>query len=165
MTHDERPAWRNPMVWLVWGIPAASIVAGVGLVIVAMRQPNDAITDKVRRTAQIQVEDLGPDEVARRQALRAVLRVDDGAIEALPAAGEFDRSHALVATLRHPARAAQDRRVELAPTEAGWRAQADVDLSHDWNVELAAADGRWRLTGRLPKGQRAVAVQPALRAP
>lgn len=165
MTQDKRPAWRNPMVWLVAGIPAASIIAGIGLVIVAVRQPNDAIPDKVRRTAQIQVADLGPDEQARSLRLRALLRAEDGIVEALPVSGEFDRARPLVATLRHPAREAEDRRIELAPTELGWRASADVDLAHDWNVELAPADGRWRLLGRLPKGQHAVALQPALQAP
>lgn len=26
---EARPAWKEPMVWLVFGIPAATIVAGV----------------------------------------------------------------------------------------------------------------------------------------
>lgn len=164
MTQDTRRAWRNPMVWLVVGIPVASVIAGVGLLVVALRQPNDAITDRVRRTAQIQVADLGPDERARNLRLRALLRTDEGIVEALPVTGEFDRGQPLVATLRHPARAAEDRRIELAPNELGWRAAGGIDLSHDWNVELAPADGRWRLLGRLPKGQRAVALQPALQA-
>ncbi len=165
MQERSRSAWRNPMVWLVAAIPAASIIAGVGLVIVAMRQPNDAIPDKVRRTAQIQVADLGADASARQAGLRALLRAEDGIVEALPVAGDFDRTRPLVATLRHPAREAEDLRIDLAPTELGWRASAEVELTHDWNVELAPADGRWRLLGRLPKGQHAVALQPALRAP
>lgn len=161
----SRPAWRNPMVWLVAGIPAASIVAGVGLVIVAMRQPNDAIPDAVRRTAQIQVADMSADERTRQAGLRALLRAEDGIVEALPVAGEFDRARPLSVLLRHPARAAEDRRIELAPTETGWRAKADVDLSHDWNVELAPADARWRLLGRLPREQHAVLLLPALASP
>lgn len=165
MHEQPRPAWRNPMVWLVAGIPAASIVAGVGLVIVAMRQPNDAIPDRVRRTAQIQVADLGADDRARRSGLRALLRAEDGIVEALPVAGGFDRARPLNVRLRHPAREAEDRVIALAPGEFGWRAQADVDLSHDWNVELAPADGSWRLQGRLPKGQHAVALQPSLQGP
>ncbi|GAB2521322.1 FixH family protein [Lysobacter humi (ex Lee et al. 2017)] len=164
MTPEHRSAWRVPAVWLVAGIPVAAIVAGVGLVIVAMRQPNDAIGDRVQRTAQIQVADLGADEQARRTGLRALLRVEYGVVEALPIAGAFDRGRPLVLSLRHPARAAEDRRVELAPTALGWRAQAAVDASHDWLVELAPADGRWRLLGRLPKGQHAVALQPALQS-
>ena len=33
----KRSPWREPMVWLVIGLPLASVVAGVGLVIVASR--------------------------------------------------------------------------------------------------------------------------------
>lgn len=160
-----RSAWRNPMVWLVVGIPAASIVAGVGLLVVALRQPNDAIPDAVRRTAQIQVADMSVDERTRKAGLRALLRAEDGIVEALPVAGEFDRTRPLAVLLRHPARAAEDRRIELAPTETGWRAKADVDLSHDWNIELAPADARWRLLGRLPREQHAVLLLPALASP
>lgn len=163
MAPPESP-WRNPMVWLVAGIPAASIVAGIGLVIVAVRQPNDAITDKVRRTAQIQVADLDADARAQQAGLRALLRAQDGVIEVLPVGGTFDRARPLELLLRHPARAAQDRRLELAPSTHGWRLAGDIDLSHDWNVELAPADARWRLQGRMPKDQRAVLLVPALGA-
>lgn len=163
MAPPESP-WRNPMVWLVAGIPAASIVAGVGLVVVAVRQPNDAITDKVRRTAQIQVADLDADARAQQAGLRALLRAQDGVVEALPVGGTFDRARPLVLLLRHPAREAQDRRLELAPSAHGWRLADDVDLTHDWHVELAPPDARWRLQGRLPKGQHAMLLVPALEA-
>jgi hypothetical protein len=163
--NTSRSAWRNPMVWLIAGIPAASIVAGVGLVIVAMRQPNDAISEEVRRTAQIQVADLGADARAQQAGLRALLRSEDGIVEVLPVAGDFDRAAPLRVTLRHPARKAQDRRLELAPGEHGWRTKADVDGSHAWNVELGPADTRWRLFGRLPANQHATVLQPALESP
>lgn len=160
-----RSPWRNPMVWLVAGIPLASIIAGVGLVIVAMRQPNDAISEDVRRTAQIQVADLGADARAQQAGLRAVLRNEDGIVEVLPVAGEFDRSAALRVTFRHPARKALDRQLELVPTALGWRAEAEVDGTHDWNVELAPAGTGWRLYARLPANQHAILLQPALESP
>lgn len=31
------PAWREPMVWLVWGGPAAVVVAGVITVVIAVQ--------------------------------------------------------------------------------------------------------------------------------
>lgn len=163
--NGQRAAWRNPMVWLVAGIPVASIVAGLGLVVIALRQPNDAISDQVRRTAQIQVADLGADARAQRSGLRALLRVADGVIVVLPVAGGFDRSAGLVVALRHPARAALDREIELVPSLHGWQAPAEIDAGHDWSVELAPRAAQWRLSGRLPKGQHAILLQPALVAP
>ena len=71
MTDDKkRPFWREPMMWLVLGLPAMSVVAGVILVTLATRDSSDSVGDVVTRTAQIQVADLGPD--ARARDLRGV---------------------------------------------------------------------------------------------
>jgi hypothetical protein len=164
----KRPAWREPMVWLVAAIPAAAVVATIALLVVASRSSgnNDAVADRVTRTAQVQVADLGPDAVARELRLSAIVRLDAArgrtAIEVLPVDGAFDRSAPLVLSLRHPARAGLDRTLVLAPTATGWRSETGVDLDHDWNVQLAAEDGRWRLQGRWTGGQRATYLRPAL---
>lgn len=157
--------WRNPMLWLVVGLPAASVVAGIGLVVVASRHSGDNSIDRVRRTAQIQVADLGPDATAQQGRFSAVLRADGATLEVLPVTGAFDRARPLQVKLLHPTESAQDRDVLLQPTETGWRLPVEVDLSHDWNVQLAPADGRWRILGRLPKGQQAVLLRPALQEP
>lgn len=160
---DQRPVWRNPVMWLVVGLPAASMVAGIGLVVVASRQGSDAVPDRVRRTAQIQVADLGPDELARQQRLSAVLRVGTDSLELLPVNGELGRGRPLTLRLMHPAREQDDVVLTLAPTATGWSAAHALDAGHDWKVQLTPADGHWRITGRLPKGQRAVLLQPSLR--
>jgi len=55
------------MVWLVFAIPAASVVAAFALLAAAARSSgtDDLVADKVQRTAQLQVADLGPDANAR----------------------------------------------------------------------------------------------------
>ena len=48
--------WRNPVMWLVVGLPGIAVVAGIGMIVVASRGgSNDAIPESVRRTAQVQV--------------------------------------------------------------------------------------------------------------
>lgn len=159
----RRPAWREPMVWLVAAIPAASVVAGIALVIVAVRAGGaDAVADPVRRVAQVQVADLGPDARARQLRLAAVVRGDRGMIEVLPVDGDFDRKAPLTLALRHPVDAGMDRSVVLLPTANGWRAGSGIDLTHDWNVQLSPADDRWRLQGRWPARQQAASLRPAL---
>ena len=39
----NRPWWREPMVWLVIGGPAAVVVAGVATLIIAMHRPDPVI--------------------------------------------------------------------------------------------------------------------------
>lgn len=163
--NDKKPAWREPMVWLVFGLPLASIIAGIGLVIIAVRSGGaDTVTDQVQRVAQIQTADLGVDSVASGRRLSAVLRAEEGVIEVLPVSGDFARSEPLRVTLVHPTQAVADRQIELAPSPLGWRAEAGLEDSHDWLLQVMPADGRWRLRGRLPKQQHATRLAPSVQA-
>ena len=163
MTPDS--PWRQPIVWLVVALVAAAVVGGVVMVRVAGSDgPMDAVPDEVQRTGQVQQADLGPDAVAAARQLTAIVRVDAkaGTVEVLPVTGDFERDRPLRLQLHHPLRAADDRTLDLAPTELGWQAETTLDRSHDWNLQLGPADGTWRLRGRLPRGQLAARVHPAL---
>ncbi|WP_182333906.1 FixH family protein [Stenotrophomonas acidaminiphila] len=163
MNERSKSPWRVPVFWLVVGLPLLSIVAGVGLVIVAVRSGGaDVVSDPVQRVSQIQTTDLGPDEAAAKLGLSAVLRVEDGVVEVLPATGKFSGGTALQLVLEHPTRQSDDLRLELLPQGPGWRVQQAVDGEHDWVVQLRDADGRWRLHGRLPKQQHAARLSPSL---
>jgi hypothetical protein len=157
--------WRQPIVWLIVLLVTASVVGGVVMVRVAGSDgPMDAVPDDVQRTGQAQQADLGPDAVAAARGLSAIVRIDakGGAIEVLPVSGDFDRAQPLRLNLHHPLRAADDRALELAPTALGWRGPAEVTDAHDWNLQLTPPDAAWRLRGRLPRGQLAARVHPAL---
>ncbi|MFP7721301.1 FixH family protein [Lysobacter sp. A3-1-A15] len=160
--------WRNPVIWLVIGLPLVAVVAGIGLIVVSVRSGgSDAVPEDVRRTAQVQVADIGPDAVAARRQLRAVVRIDPegGFVEVIPAAGDFDGAQLLVLTLVHPASQADDVELQLQRSDAGWRAPLRLDAGPAWNLVLEASDGSWRLQGRLVEGTLAAVVQPALRSP
>ncbi|KLJ01962.1 FixH family protein [Luteimonas sp. FCS-9] len=163
MKDDKRPLWRIPVMWLVIGLPLASIVAGVGLVVIATRSGGaDVVTDDVRRVSQIQTADLGPDARARQMALSAIVRIDESVVEVIPATGTFPRNAALQLVLQHPTQSRDDLQLELAPTETGWRSSTRIDDGHDWILQLAPADGAWRLHGRLPRQQHAARLAPSL---
>ena len=105
--NDKRPAWREPMVWLVVALPLVAVIAGFALLVIASRSGStDAVADRVQRTAQIQVADLGPDARARQLRLSAILRTDGDLVEVLPVSGDFPRDAPLRLALHHPARSA-----------------------------------------------------------
>jgi hypothetical protein len=166
----RRFSFGNPVMWLVVGLPVASIVAGVGLVVIAVRSGStDAVIDTVQRTAQIQTTELGPDAQAHTLQLSAVLRVDarGKGLELLPVGGGFadgrvPRDQVLSLQLSHPTQASLDRTLQLRPSELGWRVDAELPLDHDWLVQLTPADASWRVRGRLTSGQQAVHLGPAL---
>lgn len=159
--------WRQPVIWLVIALVAAAVAGGVAMVVIASDAGNgDPVADPVQRTAQVQTADLGPDALAARRKLSAIVRIDAerALVEVLPVDGDFDPAASLQLRLLHPIRSADDMTLELQPTELGWRTGVGVDDGHDWNVELGPADGSWRLQGRLPAGQQAAHLHPALQA-
>ena len=105
---------------------------------------------------------LPADEAAAKLGLSAVLRVEDGVVEVLPATGKFATGAPLQLVLEHPTRQSDDLRLELLPQGPGWRVQQAVDGEHDWVVQLRDGEGRWRLHGRLPKQQHAARLSPSL---
>lgn len=163
---EKSSIWRNPVLILVFVLPAISIIAGIGLLVMALRTGgDDPVLDEVRRTARgAQVTDLSADEAAAAGRYAAVVRVDaeNGAVEVFPVSGRFARSAPLQLVLSHPVHSSQDMSLQLEPSENGWSAQAQVDISHDWNLRLYPSDREWRLQGRLESGELAARVQPAL---
>lgn len=160
---QKKPLWRIPVMWLVIGLPLASIVAGVGLVVIAVRSGGaDTVSDDVQRVAQIQTSDLGADRQAELLKLSAVVRIDAGTVEVIPVTGEFDRTQTMQLTVAHPSRAQEDQILELRPSARGWQWQGELGDDHDWRLQLAPADAHWRLTGRLPKQQYAARLAPSI---
>lgn len=163
MNDDKRNSpWRQPIMWLVVGLPALTVVALVSLVIIAAGPGStDSIDTSVQRTGRMQTADLGPDQTAARLQLSALLRIDRGSLEVLPLHAGFDTGRPLRLAMRHPARADLDREFVLRPSGGNWRAPAPtLELDHDWTLQLAPEGGAWRLQGRLVKGQLSARLQP-----
>lgn len=165
---NKSSPWREPIVWLMLVLVGAVVIGSVVMYKVANADgPMDVVPDDVQRTGQIQQADLGPDAAAAQAGLAAVASIDQehGRVEVFPTTGTFDHARHLRLSLHHPTRASEDLILDLEPFEAGWRANATPALDHDWLLQLEPASGsRWRLRGRLVRGERAVHLQPAIAA-
>ncbi|MGO4551338.1 FixH family protein [Lysobacter sp. 2RAF19] len=162
MRRPPPSAWRQPLVWLVFSLPAMSVVAGFALLWFA-EGPIDAVADPVRSTAQVQDADLTPDIEARRMGLTARIHRVGLVLDVVPAGAGFDRQTPLELVLRHPVLASLDRRITLAPSVSGWSGRiGGFDDAHDWVLELAPPDRRWRLRGRWQAHAAQAEVGPAL---
>lgn len=157
-----RAYWREPMLWLVVGIPVAVIIASIGMILLALHEPADATGESTRRIAQVQWEDLSWD----REAARLQLRVF---VEARASAGEvrvrLPSGHAMAADLtlamRHPTIAAHDRTVSLVLEGDTWLGRTSPWIADQaWNIELTAPTQRWRVRGRLARGASHVDLVP-----
>lgn len=159
-----RPHARfEPMLLLVIGLPAVSVVAGLGLVAVSMQSgASDSVRDDVRRVAQAQVLEMGPDQRTRAMGASALLSVGARGMDVFPVSGKLDRQQSLQLTLSHPMDESIDQRITLEPSSGGWHATPDLRAGHDWIVHLSPADGSWRLQGRLRTGESSAHLAPVL---
>ncbi len=169
MTTNSSPpsarAWfGEPMVWLVVGLPAIVVGAAIATLVIAIRSGGaDAWPTQVRRTAQIQVEDLAADRAAIAMGLKGVLSInaDTGAVrialENLPASTMQVRLD-----LIHPARADGDVQLMLVRSGEVFLGRLDVAEMQVWSVQVSAPDGAWRIAGRFEPGLGEVPLLPAL---
>lgn len=127
---NKRHPLREPMVWLVIGLPLLAVVAGLGLLVVATRSgSSDAVIDTVERTAQIQTAELGPDARAQALKLSAVLQVDGQRLRVLPASGDW----VLDTTGSAPDETSTDAAIEAVPSDAKRQREA---TAHDLPLAL-----------------------------
>ena len=96
----QRPAHREPMLWLVIGLPTLVVIASLVTVWISARSgASDPVVDDVRRTAQIQTTELAPDAAAAKLGLSAVLSLQDGTLMLVPVTGTFPRKASLLSLI------------------------------------------------------------------
>ncbi|HRQ66339.1 MAG TPA: FixH family protein [Xanthomonadaceae bacterium] len=153
------------MVWLVIGIPLATVIAGLSTVATAIHAGNvDSVIDPVKRTGTMQEFKMSGDRAAARLGLTAEGHVDaDTQALRLRLAGDLPSASQLRLTFAHPVRTSEDRStLIIANGNSEFLGRADIVLDHDWNLILAPEDGSWRLVGRFVAHASAFELRPAL---
>lgn len=162
MMAGGRAFWREPMAWLVLGLPLATIVASVVMIALSLRDPADASGNATRRIAQVQMEDLSADREAARRGLQARLETDaaSGALR-IVLEPDIEASQPLELALRHPTRAESDRRVPLRREGRQWLGQTSPwPATQAWDLQLVDGTGAWRLRGRLQPAASSAGLDP-----
>jgi len=161
---DTRIWYREPMVWLVFGLPAMVVLASLMTLTIAVRSGGaDSVADPVQRVGKGQTIDLAPDQMAARRDVHARLTlIDDSEAIELALQGDVADAAYLNLTLQHPTLAANDRDVQLVRVDAQrYLGRLALPRGHAWNVQLAANDGSWRIHGRLARDSRSADLVPA----
>lgn len=160
-----RPWYREPMLWLVLGLPAAVVVAGFLTLAIALRSGGaDVASDPVQRIGKAQTLDLTADRVAARRGMRArlALSADTEAIELTPDGAGFDGDR-LSLRLSHPTAASGDLSLDLLRVDdERFVGRLALPRDHAWNLQLTPAEGDWRLQGRLRRNALGADLVPAV---
>jgi len=160
--NKTRSTWREPMVWMLVGLPLASVVIGFALLFAAVhpgREDQDTVTH-TRRVGKMLVSAQSERPEGGMQAMALVLRSRGDMIEALPTSGDFPRGGKLVLTLTSADSSGASRVYKLAPSELGWRGVGSLDGEHDWLVQLAPDNAGWLVHGRWTPQARFIRLMP-----
>ena len=68
----RRAAWREPMLWLVAGLPLAVVAAAFATIYVARHTGIDESAARTRRNAHVQIEDHAADREAASTSMPRV---------------------------------------------------------------------------------------------
>lgn len=159
MNESDEPgttAWyRQPLVWMVIGIPASSVIVGIVLLGVSIHTYDGLVADDYYRRGLEINRELSRDQEAVARQLRGEITIDAAThrvvatlvTDAAGASGTVPES--LTLRFIHPTRAGTDRVITLRHTGAGsYLGQASTLLPGHWH--LALETDSWRLVGRLP---------------
>jgi uncharacterized protein len=159
-----RSAWyREPMMWLVVGIPLLTVVGGLSTIVIAHRGADALVKDEWRDEALGVRQDPTLDKAAAAAGVEAdvdvgarEIRVTLTSLKGIPAT--------LTVHLSNATRASDDQRIILRPVPGQTNVFAatleSLTTSH-WYIELQPPSASWRLRGEF----RALPVHLQLRPP
>lgn len=158
---QTRSTWREPMVWMLVGLPLASVAIGFALLFAAVepgRQDMETVSSTVKVGKLLVSAEAAPATEVETKGL--VLRTKGDMIEAVPMDGDFPRGGKLVLKLTSPDVAAGERTYQLSPSELGWRGVGSLDGDREWTVQLAPDNAAWLLHGRWTARARSIRLMP-----
>ena len=162
-TAQPAPWYRNRWFWLVATPPIAAVIGGLLTVLIAVRNADSLVVEGYARIGRAFDVDQSRDRRARELGVTATLRLDraNGLVELTVRGVPAQR---LELKLIHPTDAAGDRRLGLAPVDAGADGRYVGTLSDPdavrRTVEIASPGQGWRLRGELPAGATQAHLAP-----
>lgn len=167
MSHDpHRVWWKEPMVWLIAGLPATVVVASFATYFIAAHKPDSLVNEEyVKQGMAVVSPSSGLEENAARRMIAAEIASQDGKVTLLLTGKLEAHPVALLMTVIHPTHSDQDialrldgagdgtyfgalpagvtgkRRILIEPVDRAWRLSGDAQLS---------ATGSWKIVANSP---------------
>lgn len=168
MNHDSShqistPWYKIPVVWLMIGIPASSIVLGISLLVIAVTNADDVVADDWYKQGRSVNRDLDSEAIAQRFGLTVSFELKEQETKAvLTATTAIAWPERLQLALRHPTFAKQDKVLVLAHQGEGiYSGEPAHYKGHDTIATITPDDNYWRLQHRvsLSAGKATVKAQ------
>ncbi len=163
ITRQNVPWYREPWPWILFGIPAATVVAGIVTLVIAIVYRDGLVAEDYYKEGLAINQVLAREAQAARLGLEVQLMVADRNIR-VRMAGEGGFPDGLVVRFIHPTRAGEDQQIVLTAMSPGMYEGSMPELAGGrWYVQLEDAQATWRLRGNWTTGQQSSSITAAAR--
>ncbi|WP_084645070.1 FixH family protein [Oceanobacter kriegii] len=155
-SEQTRPWYKEPIMWLVVGVPLVTVCWGMVMLTLALSSKDSLVSDSYYKDGMSYTENTEIDHKAGRLQVRANLVISDHEAR-LNLQGYFDEEpNMLLLRLIHPTLQDRDADVLLQRIADGlYVGAAEVDLPSRRHIWLQSPDQGWRVraTENLSDGQ------------
>lgn len=146
----SRPWWKEPMVWLIAGLPATAVVASFTSYFIAAHDPDSLVKDDYRKDGfAVVAAASAADQAAAALGLSARLTARNGQMELVLRGHLAAKPKRLTLSIVHPTQEKQDIHILLDHAhELSYIAPAPDLGSGKRTLVLEPEDRAWRITGQ-----------------
>lgn len=159
---DTKPWYRQFWLWFVIALPATSVITGLTMLTIAIKNADDVVADNWYREGRAINRSLEAEQRARQYGIRVVLAPQSQGRWSirLQSNTPLPWPKTLELMLRHPTQADKDILAHLIHRGDGEYETSDALLPGDWHLVLL--DTHWRLQQRVVLGDQPVEVNATL---
>lgn len=160
---DSMPWYRERWLWLVVGIPLASVILSSIMLYVALTGEDSLVTDDYYKEGIAINQDLDKDRLAASLGLQGRFDIEaDGKTFHLDLTGNTSEvsSSVLFLNLEHPTRQSEDLLLRLVPNGNRYIGQLEAVPHGKYYLTLYDLDGAWRLQGVATFPDAVIVMQP-----
>ena len=146
----NRPWWKEPMVWLIAGLPATAVVASFTTYFIAAHDPDSLVKADYRKEGfAVVTAATEADKAAAALGVSAHLTARNGQMEVVLRGHLTARPKQIALNIVHPSKENQDIHILLAHShELSYIAPAPDTGSGKRILVLEPEDRTWRITGQ-----------------
>lgn len=146
----SRPWWKEPMVWLIAGLPAIAVIASFITYFIAAHDPDSLVKSDYRKEGFAVVAPASEaDKAAAALGLSARLTARNGQMELVLRGNLAAKPKQLILNIVHPTKERQDAHIILVHSyELSYIAPATDTGSGKRMLVLEPEDRAWRITGQ-----------------
>jgi hypothetical protein len=161
--NHARPWYRERWVWIILAAPAAAVVMGVVMVVLAVRSNDGLVADDYYKQGLAINQVIDRQERAKSLGIAAVVQFSpDRARVRVKLSGTPASTATVRLILVHPTRAGSDQVVELDPQPGGELGGMLAPVAQGrWRIILEDRTAGWRVSGAWQSGESTIALGEA----